>query len=75
MKEEPQRYEHVFPDIEDWPIYKLSEDRRNFVQEIDEFALDRFMRKPSPQLTDIISKTIYGNPKPQSNNRNRRELE
>ena len=59
MKEEPQRYEHVFPDIEDWPIYKLSEDRRNFVQEIDEFALDRFMRKPSPQLTDIISKTIY----------------
>ena len=59
MKEEPQRYEHVFPDIEDWPIYKLSEDRRNFVQEIDEFTLDRFMRKPSPQLTDIISKTIY----------------
>ncbi|MCB0567764.1 MAG: 1-acyl-sn-glycerol-3-phosphate acyltransferase, partial [Phaeodactylibacter sp.] len=40
-------------------IYKLSEDRRNFVQEMDEFTLERFMRKPSSQLTDIISKTIY----------------
>lgn len=59
MKEEPRRIEHVFPNIEDWPIYKLSEDRRNFVQEIDEFTLERFMRKPSPQLTDIISKAIY----------------
>ncbi|MCO6475489.1 MAG: 1-acyl-sn-glycerol-3-phosphate acyltransferase [Phaeodactylibacter sp.] len=59
MTEEPKTYDHVFPDIEDWPIYKLSEDRRNFIQEIDEFTLDRFMRKPSPQLTDIISKTIY----------------
>ena len=59
MKEEPKRHEHVFPNIEDWPIYKLSEDRRNFVQEMDEFTLERFMRKPSSQLTDIISKTIY----------------
>ena len=59
MKEEPKSYEHVFPNIEDWPIYKLSEDRRNFVREIDGFTLERFMRNPSPQLTDIISKTIY----------------
>ncbi len=59
MTEEPKTYDHVFPNIEDWPIYKLSEDRRHFIQEIDEFTLERFMRKPSPQLTDIISKTIY----------------
>lgn len=59
MKEEPKEYEHVFPDIEDWPIYKLSEDRRNFVREIDEFTLERFLRNPAPQLTDIISRTIY----------------
>lgn len=59
MKEKPIVYNHVFPDIEDWPIYKLSEDRRNFIQEIDEFTLERFMRKPSGQLTDIIAKTIY----------------
>jgi len=59
MKEERKVYGHVFPNIEDWPIYKLSEDRRNFIQEIDEFTLERFMRKPSGQLTDIISKTIY----------------
>ena len=52
-------YDHVIPDIEEWPIYRLSEDRRRFIEEIDQFILDRFMRKPVNQVTDIISKTIY----------------
>jgi len=59
MEHNNKTYKHVIPDIEDWPIYQLSEDRRRFIQEIDEFVLDRFMRKPVSQVTDIISKTIY----------------
>ena len=59
MKEEKQIYNQVIPDIEDWPIYKLSEDRRRFVQEIIEETLDRFLKKPGDQLSDIIAKTIY----------------
>lgn len=52
-------FPHVIPDIEDWPIYRLSEDRQGFIQDINHFVLARFRRKPVKQLTDIISKTIY----------------
>jgi glycerol-3-phosphate O-acyltransferase len=54
-----RKYQHVIPQIEQWPIFKISEDRRRFIQEIDEFVLDRFMRMPTSQVTDILSKTIY----------------
>ncbi len=52
-------YDHVIPEIEDWPIYKLSQDRRRFIEDIDRFITERFMRLPTPQITDILSKTIY----------------
>lgn len=52
-------YDHVIPEIEDWPIYKLSQDRRQFIEDIDRFITERFMRLPTPQITDILSKTIY----------------
>ncbi len=57
---ESKTYPHVFPDIKDWPIYQLSEDRKNFVQEIDEQTLQRLMQKHSvQQVLDIVAKTIY----------------
>jgi glycerol-3-phosphate O-acyltransferase len=59
MADKKKRPEHVFPNIEDWPIHRLSEDRRRFIAGIDEFTLQRFMSKPQGVLTDIISKTIY----------------
>ncbi|HMQ49071.1 MAG TPA: 1-acyl-sn-glycerol-3-phosphate acyltransferase [Saprospiraceae bacterium] len=59
MDEQQAYREHVFPNIEDWPIYQLSEDRKAFVQEIVQFTLERFLSKPTSELTDIISKTIY----------------
>ena len=49
----------VYPDIEDWPIYKLSEDRRNFVEEIESYTLDKMLKLPPSQARDLISKTIY----------------
>jgi glycerol-3-phosphate O-acyltransferase len=49
----------VIPDIEDWPIYKLSEDRRNFIQEIDAFTLDRLTRRSTKKVTDLIAETVY----------------
>lgn len=59
MAKKPEVYPHVIPDIEDWPIYRLSEDRRAFIREIDEFTLEHFLEHPVGELTDIISKTIY----------------
>jgi len=60
MSEAPQINPHVIPDIEDWPIYQLSEDRKAFVREMDEYTLDRLQRYHSPaELSDMIAKTIY----------------
>lgn len=59
MSEEKKQYPPVFPDIEDWPIHKLSEDRRSFVKEIDEFMLQRLQKQSHTQLTDLIAKTIF----------------
>jgi len=49
----------VFPELEDWPIYKLSEDRAAFVQEINDFTTTRLKRKPNQILSDILAQTIY----------------
>ncbi len=59
MAKKPKVVQHVIPNIEDWPIFRLSEDRRAFIREIDEFTLEHFMEQPVPELTDVISKTIY----------------
>ncbi|MEM9921395.1 MAG: 1-acyl-sn-glycerol-3-phosphate acyltransferase [Bacteroidota bacterium] len=49
----------VIENIEDWPIYKMSEDRDAFIEEIDEFTVKRLMQFGNEQLQDIIAKTIY----------------
>jgi len=49
----------VFPELEDWPIYKLSEDREAFVEELNEFTTNRLKQKPNQLLSDIIAQTIY----------------
>ncbi len=60
MSETLQTYPHVIPDIEDWPIYQLSEDRKAFVREIDAYALERLQQYYSlTELSDMIAKTIY----------------
>ena len=59
MNETPKIYPHLLPDIEDWPIYKLSEDRRRFVRELEAHTLAHFMRKPLAAQRDILAKTIY----------------
>lgn len=52
-------YPHVIPEISEWPIYKLSEDRRNFIREINEFTLNRLMAYPSGKLSDTLAQTVY----------------
>ncbi|MDX1940626.1 MAG: 1-acyl-sn-glycerol-3-phosphate acyltransferase [Saprospiraceae bacterium] len=59
MKGQNKIYQHILPEIEDWPIYKLSEDRRNFVREISLYTLQHFIRLSPAALRDNISRTIY----------------
>jgi glycerol-3-phosphate O-acyltransferase len=48
----------VFKKMSDWPIYKLSQDRRRFIDEIDDFTIDRLI-KEHPKLYDLIVQTLY----------------
>ena len=59
MEKPTQPLSQVFPELEDWPIYKLSEDREAFVEEINEATTSRIKQKPNQQLSDILAQTIY----------------
>ncbi len=55
-----KKYPPVIENIEEWPIYKLSEDRERFIREINKFTFNRLMRKrTSDQIGDVLAKTIY----------------
>lgn len=56
---EAKFYPPVIPDIEDWPIYRLSEDRKQFVDDIRAFTFDRLVSQHPDDLGDLIAKTIY----------------
>lgn len=59
MSEKRKIPPQLIPDIEDWPIYKLHQDRKQFVQDIVEFTAGRFMGKSSAQMNDVIAKTVF----------------
>lgn len=59
MKKEVKIYPRVIERIEDWPIYRLSKDRTEFVREIDEHTFLRLAAKHKNDLPDVLVKTIY----------------
>lgn len=59
MSEDNKMYSQVIPDIEQWPIYRLSEDRKNFVEELDAFTIQKLGLLYGPGIGEIILKTIY----------------
>ncbi len=59
-KEQRLIHPHIWPEIEDWPIYRLHQDRVRFVREIESFTLQRFLDNYRPdQINDLLAKTIY----------------
>ena len=59
MKKEVTIYPRIIERIEDWPIYRLSKDRAEFIREIDEFTFKRLVSRHRKDLSDVIVKTIY----------------
>lgn len=55
----PGTYPPILPDINDWPIFKLSEDRRHFTEELEQFTIERIETFHKENLTDLIAETIY----------------
>ncbi len=59
LSKEVKIYPRIIERIEDWPIYRLSRDRTEFVREIDDAAFLRIVGKHRKDLSDVLSKTIY----------------
>lgn len=59
MSSSSKIYQHVIPDIENWPIFRLSENRRQFVAEVQEFTVQRLLEHGTPEVTDMLSKTVF----------------
>ncbi len=58
LKKPVKPYPSVIERLDQWPIYKLSQDRKRFIAEIDAFTTQRLM-KQHPKLYDLIAQTIY----------------
>ena len=52
-------YPPVLPEIEEWPIYQLSQDRTSFVKDVESFIYDRLSQSDYVSLYNMIAKTIY----------------
>ncbi|WP_235293309.1 1-acyl-sn-glycerol-3-phosphate acyltransferase [Portibacter lacus] len=50
---------HILPNLEDWPIYKLAQDRQEFIALLEEEVMNKFTEKYGDDLDKIIAKTIY----------------
>ena len=59
MKKDIVIYPRIIERIEDWPIYRLSKDRSEFIREIDEFTFQRLAERHKRDLADVLVKTIY----------------
>jgi len=59
MTEGSKVYPHVIPDIEQWPIYKLLDNRRNLIEAIDDFTFQRILKLHNEDLDEVIAKTVY----------------
>ena len=59
VKKEVKIYPRVIERIEDWPTYRLSKDRAEFLREIDEHTFRRIVSKHKKDLADVLVKAIY----------------
>ncbi|GAA5220398.1 1-acyl-sn-glycerol-3-phosphate acyltransferase [Membranihabitans marinus] len=59
MKENKKVYQHIKPNLKDWPIYSISENRANFVDRLVNNSYKKLYQKYDGDFEDILEKTIY----------------
>lgn len=52
-------YEHIYPDLHDWPIYKFGQQRKEFIQQINQEILRDLSTLKDSELDQILAKAIY----------------
>lgn len=60
-KNKNKRYKPILDKIPDWPVYQLSKNRKEFIEEVAEFSFRRIkeMRPTRKQLVDELEATVY----------------
>ncbi len=53
------RYEHISPRVEDWGIFKLHDNRENYVKELEEVSYERLLETHGGDLNDLLGKTLF----------------
>ena len=59
MKPKVRIYPSLIPNIRDWPIHKLYEDREGLIQVVDKLTLDHIVEKHGDRIGDLISRVCY----------------
>ena len=59
MKKDIKIYPRVIENIEDWPTYRLSENRAEFIQDIEAYTFKRLNAESWQDKMDLLVKTLY----------------
>ncbi len=59
MKKQTRIYPQLIPNIRDWPIHKLYEDRDGLIHTVDELTLQHILEKHGDRIGDLISRVCY----------------
>lgn len=51
--------EHIYPNLTDWPIYKLSERRQEFIEEINRSCFLKYKDYSNEDLHRVLERVIY----------------
>ena len=54
-----KQYEHIYPEVEDWPINLLSLQRKEFVEELSQYVLENMIDKNADNIDSILARTAY----------------
>jgi glycerol-3-phosphate O-acyltransferase len=52
-------YPPLLPEIRDWPLYKLYEDRDGLIETVDQQTVDYILEKHGDRIGDLISRVCY----------------
>lgn len=52
-------YPQLIPDIKDWPIQKLYQDRDDLIETVDQQTMDFILEKHGDRIGDLISRVCY----------------
>jgi len=60
-KNKNKKYKPILEDIPDWPVYQLSKNRKEFIEEVAQKSLSRIKElRPTPkQIIDELETTVY----------------